>query len=42
MFNKGNKCIKVCKKSYDTAKKEDKEKLEFLKKGIAQNYQHHW
>ncbi|KAJ8407200.1 hypothetical protein AAFF_G00288760 [Aldrovandia affinis] len=35
-------CHKVCTKSYDTTKKEDQGKLEFLKNGIQLNYQHHW
>lgn len=29
-------------KSYDPKKAEDKTKLDFLKKGMQLNYQHHW
>lgn len=35
-------CQSVCPKSYNTEKAEDKAKLEFLKKGMLLNYQHHW
>ncbi|KAI2656832.1 Transmembrane 9 superfamily member 2 [Labeo rohita] len=35
-------CVKVCTKTYDTGSKEDKLKLDFLKKGMELNYQHHW
>uniref|UniRef100_A0A672SBK3 Transmembrane 9 superfamily member n=1 Tax=Sinocyclocheilus grahami TaxID=75366 RepID=A0A672SBK3_SINGR len=35
-------CQSVCLKSYNTEKTEDKAKLEFLKKGMLLNYQHHW
>ncbi|KAJ8255088.1 hypothetical protein GJAV_G00200790 [Gymnothorax javanicus] len=41
-FMEPKTCQVVCKKSYDTTKKEDHAKLEFLKKGIQLNYQHHW
>ncbi|XP_036404742.1 transmembrane 9 superfamily member 2 [Megalops cyprinoides] len=41
-FMKKQKCQKVCTKSYDATKQEDREKLEFLKNGIRLNYQHHW
>ncbi|KAJ8281648.1 hypothetical protein COCON_G00041670 [Conger conger] len=41
-FMKPNKCQKVCAKSYDTSRKDDQEKLDFLKNGIQLNYQHHW
>lgn len=41
-FNKSETCVKVCMKSYDTAKEDQKKKLDFLKKGIQLNYQHHW
>nr|XP_025131935.1 transmembrane 9 superfamily member 2 isoform X5 [Bubalus bubalis] len=40
-FNKSETCVKVCMKSYDTAKEDQKKKLDFLKKGIQLNYQHH-
>ena len=43
LFNRGQgKCKTVCDKSYDSSKKEDMVKLDFLKKGMAMNYQHHW
>ncbi|XP_043314741.1 transmembrane 9 superfamily member 2-like [Cervus elaphus] len=41
-FNKTETCVKVCKKSYDSAKEDQKKKLDFLKKGMQLNYQHHW
>ena len=42
-FNKGaGTCNKVCTKSYDVNKPEDLAKLNFLKKGMGMNYQHHW
>ena len=42
-FNQnGGKCKTVCSKNYDSSKKEDQAKLDFLKKGMAMNYQHHW
>ncbi|XP_023650691.1 transmembrane 9 superfamily protein member 5 [Paramormyrops kingsleyae] len=39
---KNKECEKVCTKSYDVSKPEEKSKLDFLKKGIQLNYQHHW
>ena len=36
------KCKTVCTKEYDSSKKEDVVKLDFLKKGMSMNYQHHW
>uniref|UniRef100_A0A672SBD4 Transmembrane 9 superfamily member n=1 Tax=Sinocyclocheilus grahami TaxID=75366 RepID=A0A672SBD4_SINGR len=41
-FKKNLECQSVCLKSYNTEKTEDKAKLEFLKKGMLLNYQHHW
>ncbi|XP_033638145.1 transmembrane 9 superfamily member 2-like [Asterias rubens] len=41
-FNKNQTCVKVCEKTYDPTKKEELEKLNFLKKGIMLNYQQHW
>ncbi|XP_036380116.1 transmembrane 9 superfamily member 2-like [Megalops cyprinoides] len=41
-FKKEQKCAKVCTKSYDPNNKDDMAKLEFLKKGMELNYQHHW
>ena len=43
-FNKETgKCKTVCTKNYDPAsKQDDMVKLDFLKKGMRMNYQHHW
>ncbi|XP_013925595.1 PREDICTED: transmembrane 9 superfamily member 2-like [Thamnophis sirtalis] len=41
-FKKDEECKKVCVKSYDPQKPEDKNRLDFLKKGMQLNYQHHW
>uniref|UniRef100_A0A671M6E0 Transmembrane 9 superfamily member n=1 Tax=Sinocyclocheilus anshuiensis TaxID=1608454 RepID=A0A671M6E0_9TELE len=41
-FKADKACVKVCTKSYDTGSREDKLKLDFLKKGMELNYQHHW
>jgi len=41
-FKKDETCKKVCTKSYDKSKSEDKTKLDFLKRGMQLNYQHHW
>ncbi|KAJ8256079.1 hypothetical protein COCON_G00199430 [Conger conger] len=41
-FKKKVECQHVCTKSYDTEKAEDRGKLDFLKKGMLLNYQHHW
>ena len=38
----GERCVEVCKKKYSLKKADDKKKLDFLKKGIKLNYQHHW
>ncbi|ROL51747.1 Transmembrane 9 superfamily member 2 [Anabarilius grahami] len=35
-------CEKVCTMSYDKGSREDKLKLDFLKRGMELNYQHHW
>lgn len=40
-FKKEEKCKVVCTKSYST-NPSDLKKLNFLKKAIVQNYQHHW
>uniref|UniRef100_A0A8C6QCT0 Transmembrane 9 superfamily member n=2 Tax=Nannospalax galili TaxID=1026970 RepID=A0A8C6QCT0_NANGA len=42
MFNKEETCQLVCTKTYHTDKAEDKQKLDFLKKSMLLNYQHHW
>ncbi|XP_016363641.1 transmembrane 9 superfamily member 2 [Sinocyclocheilus anshuiensis] len=41
-FKKNLECQSVCLKSYNTEKTEEKSKLDFLKKGMLLNYQHHW
>ncbi|KAI4897301.1 hypothetical protein NFI96_024670 [Prochilodus magdalenae] len=41
-FREDVACKKVCTKSYDTSKPEDKANLDFLKRGMRLNYQHHW
>uniref|UniRef100_A0A8K9V640 Transmembrane 9 superfamily member n=1 Tax=Oncorhynchus mykiss TaxID=8022 RepID=A0A8K9V640_ONCMY len=41
-FKKKVDCKPVCTKSYNTNKPEDKAHLDFLKKGMLLNYQHHW
>jgi len=41
-FKEDKTCVKVCEKSYDATKPEDMKRLEFIKKGISENYQHHW
>ncbi|XP_026541091.1 transmembrane 9 superfamily member 2-like [Notechis scutatus] len=41
-FKKDEECKKVCMKSYDPQNPEDRNKLDFLKKGMQLNYQHHW
>lgn len=35
-------CVPVCKRSYKKGDADSLKKLEFLKKGISENYQHHW
>lgn len=35
-------CQKVCTKSYNTASAVERLKLDFLKRGMDLNYQHHW
>nr|XP_033800371.1 transmembrane 9 superfamily member 2-like [Geotrypetes seraphini] len=41
-FGKEVVCKPTCYKSYNPAVKEDNDKLNFLKKGMQLNYQHHW
>uniref|UniRef100_A0A8C4IH36 Transmembrane 9 superfamily member n=1 Tax=Dicentrarchus labrax TaxID=13489 RepID=A0A8C4IH36_DICLA len=41
-FKKTAVCQPVCTKVYDSSKPSDKAKLDFLKKGMFLNYQHHW
>ncbi|XP_052010515.1 transmembrane 9 superfamily member 2-like isoform X3 [Xyrauchen texanus] len=42
LFKAEQTCMKVCTKSYNTSDKEDKLKLDFLKRGMELNYQHQW
>ncbi|KAL2087579.1 hypothetical protein ACEWY4_016407 [Coilia grayii] len=41
-FKKKEECKHVCTKKYDTTLATDKAALDFLKKGMLLNYQHHW
>ncbi|XP_020632629.1 transmembrane 9 superfamily member 2-like isoform X1 [Orbicella faveolata] len=41
-FKKDEICKTLCSKSYNPGTPEDMKKLEFLKNGIALNYQNHW
>ena len=41
-FKKDEKCKTLCSKTYKPGTPEDMKKLEFLKNGIALNYQNHW
>lgn len=41
-FGEDKACVPVCSRSYKTDNKGDVEKLDFFKKGIHQNYLHHW
>lgn len=41
-FKHQEPCKHVCTKKYSTTKAEDKANLDFLKKGMLLNYQHHW
>uniref|UniRef100_A0A674CP44 Transmembrane 9 superfamily member n=1 Tax=Salmo trutta TaxID=8032 RepID=A0A674CP44_SALTR len=41
-FKKDEKCKKLCTKTYVKGKTEDKNMLDFLKRGMQLNYQHHW
>ncbi|XP_076630033.1 transmembrane 9 superfamily protein member 2 isoform X2 [Colletes latitarsis] len=41
-FLENKKCAVTCKKTYKGGDKESEKKLDFLKKGMALNYQHHW
>lgn len=36
------KCEEACTRTYKGGDSESEKKLEFLKKGMAFNYQHHW
>lgn len=41
-FKKDVQCKTLCKKTYKNGDKEQMKKLDFLKNGIALNYQNHW
>jgi len=41
-FKKDENCKPLCSKTYKPGTPEDMKKLEFLKNGIALNYQNHW
>ncbi|XP_066587794.1 transmembrane 9 superfamily member 2 [Prorops nasuta] len=41
-FMKNEKCKKLCSKTYTGGNKTSETRLQFLKQGIALNYQHHW
>ncbi|ETE65267.1 Transmembrane 9 superfamily member 2, partial [Ophiophagus hannah] len=41
-FNQKETCKHVCTKEYDLSKPEQRQKLQFLKKSMLLNYQHHW
>ncbi|KAL9965970.1 hypothetical protein ACROYT_G029844 [Oculina patagonica] len=41
-FKKEVKCKTLCKKTYQGGNSKDMKKLEFLRSGIALNYQNHW
>ncbi|XP_034342263.1 transmembrane 9 superfamily member 2-like [Arvicanthis niloticus] len=41
-FNKEETCRKVCVKSYAPDNEDEMSKLAFLKRGIKQDYNHHW
>nr|XP_014354243.1 PREDICTED: transmembrane 9 superfamily member 2-like isoform X2 [Latimeria chalumnae] len=41
-FKVKQECVPVCTKSYDSEKPAEKQQLDFLKKGMLLNYQHHW
>ncbi|CAL8298234.1 unnamed protein product [Merluccius merluccius] len=41
-FKKSEECKPVCTKTYNTETPADKTNLDFLKKGMLLNYQHHW
>ncbi|KAM4621688.1 transmembrane 9 superfamily protein member 5 isoform 2-T2 [Polymixia lowei] len=42
IFNQPVQCKAVCTKSYKKESTEDATKLDFLKRGMQLNYQHHW
>jgi len=41
-FQDDQTCKVVCTKSYEPKKTEDKTSLDFLRRGVLLNYQHHW
>uniref|UniRef100_A0A6Q2YCR8 Transmembrane 9 superfamily member n=1 Tax=Esox lucius TaxID=8010 RepID=A0A6Q2YCR8_ESOLU len=42
LFKKDEKCKKLCTKTYVKDKTDDKKLLDFIKRGMQLNYQHHW
>jgi len=42
VFKQDEKCKELCDKKYTKSDKDSIKKLNFLRKGILQNYQHHW
>ncbi|KAJ8015707.1 hypothetical protein DPEC_G00028930 [Dallia pectoralis] len=41
-FKKDEQCKKLCTKTYKKDNSDDKKLLEFIKRGMLLNYQHHW
>ena len=41
-FKQDIKCKTICKKTYKPDDKDQMKKLDFLKNGIALNYENHW
>lgn len=41
-FLKNETCKLLCHKSYDLSRDEDIERVNILRKGVYENYQHHW
>ncbi|KAM9413181.1 transmembrane 9 superfamily member 2-like isoform 1-T1 [Salvelinus alpinus] len=42
LFKKDEKCKELCTKTYVKSNTDDKNMLDFLKRGMQLNYQHHW
>ena len=41
-FMKNESCKLLCHKSYDLSQEDDVQKLNKMRKGVRENYQHHW
>lgn len=41
-FLRNESCKLLCHKSYDLSKEDDLEKVDKLRRGVYENYQHHW